>query len=62
MKKTTLAVLGIAVVVLGVLASSALFTVDQRAQAIVMQFGDPRRVIQEPGLNIKSTSFGFLAN
>lgn len=44
---------GILVVVLGVVLSSALFTVHQTQQAIVMQFGDPRRVITEPGLNIK---------
>jgi membrane protease subunit HflC len=44
---------GILVVVLAILASSALFTVHQTQQAIVMQFGDPRRVITEPGLNIK---------
>jgi len=44
---------GILVVVLAVLAFSSLFTVHQTQQAIVMQFGDPRRVITEPGLNAK---------
>lgn len=38
---------------LGVLASASLFTVHQTQQALVLQFGDPRRVITEPGLNIK---------
>lgn len=44
---------GIAIVVLGIVLSSALFTVHQTQKAIVMQFGDPKRVISEPGLNIK---------
>ncbi len=49
----TFFILGIAVVVLGVLASSALFTVHQTRQAIVLQFGEPKRVVAEPGLNAK---------
>ena len=32
---------------------SALFTVDQTKQALVLQFGEPKRTIQEPGLAIK---------
>ena len=32
---------------------SALFTVDQTKQALVLQFGEPKRIIQEPGLAIK---------
>ena len=45
----------IPVVVLGVvfLAFNSLFTVKQTQQAIVLQFGDPKRVIKESGLNIK---------
>jgi len=35
------------------LASGMLFKVTEPVQAIVFQFGDPRRVIQEPGLNWK---------
>lgn len=38
---------------LGALASGMLFKVAEPVQAIVFQFGDPRRVIQEPGLNWK---------
>ena len=33
---------------------SAAFIVDQREQALVLQFGEPIRVIQEPGLNFKA--------
>ena len=46
----------IAVVLVGVaivLSWSAAFIVDQREQVLVLQFGDPKRVIQEPGLNFK---------
>ena len=32
---------------------SALFTVDQTQQALVLQFGEPKRTIQDPGLSIK---------
>lgn len=53
MRKTQLAILGIVVLVLGVVASAALFTVHQTEQAIVLQFGKPVRVVQEPGLSWK---------
>ena len=53
MSKMPLAIIGIVVIVLGVVASSTLFTVDQREQVIVLQFGEPIRVIREPGLNFK---------
>ena len=46
----------IAVVLAGaaiVMTLSAAFIVDQREQVLVLQFGDPKRVIQEPGLNFK---------
>jgi len=49
----TIAILGVLIVVFGVLLSGSLFTVHQAAQGIVMQFGDPKRVIQDPGLNFK---------
>ena len=48
-----LAILGLVIVVSGGLLSGSLFTVHQAAQGIVMQFGEPKRVIREPGLNFK---------
>jgi membrane protease subunit HflC len=45
-----LAVLGL-VLVFGVLSS--LFTVHQTQQVLITQFGEPRRVVREPGLNWK---------
>ena len=38
---------------LGFLAYSSLFTVNEIQKAIVLQFGDPKRVIQKAGLNVK---------
>jgi membrane protease subunit HflC len=44
----------IALVVAGVFVTlSAAFIVDQREQVLVLQFGDPRRVVAEPGLYFK---------
>ena len=34
-------------------AYSSFFTVDQTKQAIVLQFGEPKRVIKDSGLNFK---------
>lgn len=51
--KASLAAVGIVVVILGLVAYSSVFTVDQRQQAIVLQFGEPKRVIQDPGLQFK---------
>ena len=51
--KTSLAVIGLLVVVLGVVISGAIFTVHQKDQAIVLQFGEPRVVVKEPGLHFK---------
>jgi modulator of FtsH protease HflC len=40
-------------VVLVLLALSSLFVVDQTQQALVLRLGEPRRMIQEPGLKLK---------
>ena len=40
-------------VVLTVLAYNSLFFVEQRVQTLILQFGEPIRVIKEPGLNFK---------
>jgi len=38
---------------LGIIAYLSIFTVFEIKNAIVLQFGDPKRVIMEPGLNFK---------
>lgn len=53
MNRSLLTIVVIVLVALGFLVKASLFTVHQAQQALVVQFGDPRRVITEPGLNMK---------
>ena len=53
MNRRLLAVIGVVLVVGGILAMSSFFIVDQTEQALVLQLGQPRRVIREPGLWLK---------
>lgn len=48
-----LVILGVIAVILGVVGASSLFTVAETQQALVLQFGEPKRIIQEPGLKAK---------
>jgi len=41
------------IIALGVLAYLSFFTVKEINQAIVLQFGNPKRVLNEPGLKVK---------
>ncbi|MFC1673106.1 protease modulator HflC [Pseudomonadota bacterium] len=50
----SLIILGVLAFAVFIGASSAMYTVDQREQAMVMQFGNPQRVIREPGLHFKT--------
>ena len=53
MRRFATLIVGIAIVSLGILANSMLFAVPQTEQVIVLQFGNPIRVIKDPGLNWK---------
>ncbi len=53
MKRYRTLILGVAVIGLGILATTILFTVHQTQQVIVLQFGNPKHVISEPGLKWK---------
>ncbi len=53
MSRLTMVIAGAVVVVLGFIALSSMYTVHQTEQVLVLQFGDPRRVIKEPGLHFK---------
>ncbi len=53
MNKTYLAVIGLAVVVLGVLLFDSVYTVHEREQALVLQFGETKDVVPEAGLHFK---------
>ena len=53
MNKPFLAVFGLIIVVVGVTAYGALFTVHQTQQALILQLGNPIRTVPEPGLQFK---------
>ena len=53
MKKPVLAIIGVIIAVLGIVAYSAAYTVHQTQQALVLQFGNPIRTVPEPGLHFK---------
>ncbi|MDP6259149.1 MAG: SPFH domain-containing protein, partial [Rhodospirillales bacterium] len=53
MNRVVLAVIGIIVIAAGIIVFSALFTVHQTQQALVLQFGNPVRAETEPGLKFK---------
>ena len=46
-----ISIVGFVAVTFGLLSS--FFTVDQTQQALVLQFGEPKRLINKPGLNFK---------
>ncbi|ACI99376.1 protease modulator HflC [Rhodospirillum centenum] len=48
-----LVILGVLVLILAVVGSASLFTVHQTQQALVLQFGEWKRTVQKPGLNVK---------
>ena len=52
MKKKFIILLGF-LIITTVLAYNSLFFVEQRVQSLILQFGEPIRVIKEPGLNFK---------
>ena len=52
--KRILAIIGVVVIGLGVVAMSTMYTVHQTEQALVLQFGKPVRVVTEPGLKFKT--------
>lgn len=49
----TLAIIGILVIALGIVGLSSVYTVHQTERALVLQFGEPVRVVDEPGLKFK---------
>ncbi len=53
MKKNSLVLLIFSVIIVIIFAFNIFFIVDQTEQAVVFQFGEPIRVVKNPGLNIK---------
>ena len=52
MGRRSFLILGILVIALGIGVSSAAFTVHQTTQAIVLQLGEPKRVVTEAGMAV----------
>ena len=53
MSHRLLAIAGVLLIIAGILAMSSFFIVDQTEQALVLQLGEVRRVVREPGLQMK---------
>jgi len=51
--RRTLIIVGVLVIAVGIVVSSALYTVNQTQQALVLQFGNPKQIVQVPGLHVK---------
>ena len=53
MSRAKLAIFGGLIILIGILLNSALFTVRQTEQVLVLQFGEHKRTIRDPGLHFK---------
>jgi membrane protease subunit HflC len=53
MKRGLLWAVGAGLVVAGIVVTNVFFIVNQTEEALVLQFGQPRRVVRQPGLDIK---------
>src|SRR5207302_535995 len=53
MNRRLLALLGVLLIAGGIVVSGSLFIVDQTEQALVLQLGEVRRVVRQPGLQFK---------
>ena len=53
MSRAKLAIVGGLIILIGILLNSALFTVRQTEQVLVLQFGEHKRTIRDPGLHFK---------
>ena len=53
MNRAQLLIGGVALAAIAIVMSMTLFTVHQTQQALVLQFGEPVRVVSTPGLNAK---------
>ena len=52
--KKYLAIFGVLLVVIAIVAFNSLFTVHQTTQALILQLGNPVRVVKSPGLHFKT--------
>jgi len=54
MKRWMQLLIGVVIIASGLALFSSMFTVNMREQALVIQLGNPKRVITEPGLHFKT--------
>ena len=52
--KKYLAIFGVLLAVAAIVAFNSLFTVHQTTQALILQLGNPVRVVKNPGLHFKT--------
>jgi membrane protease subunit HflC len=53
MPRGKLAIVGAIIIVIGIIANLSIFTVRETEQKLVLQFGEFKRAVQEPGINFK---------
>src|SRR5581483_861467 len=53
MNTNVLTAIGVAIIALVIVVASSVFTVHQTEQALVLQLGELKRVVKEPGLKLK---------
>ena len=53
MTQNKLAILGAILGVLGIVAYTSIYTVHETQQSLLLQFGEPIKIVQEPGLQFK---------
>lgn len=53
MSRAKLAILGVFIILVGIVLNSSLFTVRETEQVLVLQFGEHKRTVRDPGLHFK---------
>ena len=43
-------------IILGFIGINAFFTMNEKQQGLVLQFGEPKRVVKDSGLHLKNSS------
>lgn len=53
MSRAKFAILGVLIILVGIVLNSSLFTVRETEQVLVLQFGEHKRTVRDPGLHFK---------
>ena len=57
MRRSLAIILAVILVILGVIGLGSVFAVHETQQALVLQFGNPIKIVQNSGLNFKIPLF-----